>query len=140
MRRQLLLSHIWQPFAHPPRLVGLLTLPMLYPDRAVDELNRAGKLPGIPGVYLGTNINNRDLDDLLFEPIWARIEEMDLPVFLHPIQTVGGERLRPFYLSKCGGRRAVEKDAGFPLFPQPRRLLDGFQAVWGKIIVVDESK
>jgi aminocarboxymuconate-semialdehyde decarboxylase len=89
--------------AYPTRLVGLLTLPMLYPDRAIEELNRAGKLPGIRGVYLGTNINNHDLDDPLFEPIWARIEEMDLPVFLHPIQTVGGERLRPFYLDNLLG-------------------------------------
>jgi aminocarboxymuconate-semialdehyde decarboxylase len=85
--------------AYRTRLVGLLTLPMLYPDRAVEELNRASKLPGIRGVYMGTNINNRDLDDSLFEPIWTRIEELNLPVFLHPLQTVGGERLSPFYLA-----------------------------------------
>jgi len=30
---------------YPTRLVGLLTLPMLFPDRAIDELNRASKLP-----------------------------------------------------------------------------------------------
>jgi len=89
--------------AYPTRLVGLLTLPMLYPDRAIEELNRAGKLPGIRGVYMGTNIDNHDLDDPLFEPIWSRIEEMDLPVFLHPMQTVGGERLRPFYLENLLG-------------------------------------
>ena len=56
---------------YPTRLVGLLTLPMLFPDRAVDELNRASKLPGVRGVYMGTNINHRDLDDPLFEPIFA---------------------------------------------------------------------
>src|SRR6202171_6537002 len=54
---------------YPTRLVGLLTLPMLFPERAIDELNRASKLPGIRGVYMGTNINHRDLDDPLFEPI-----------------------------------------------------------------------
>jgi aminocarboxymuconate-semialdehyde decarboxylase len=42
---------------YPTRLFGLLTLPMLFPDRAIDELNRATKLPGIKGVYMGTNIN-----------------------------------------------------------------------------------
>ena len=89
--------------AYPTRFVGLLTLPMLYPDRALEELNRAGKLPGIRGVYMGTNINNHDLDDPLFDPIWTRIEELDLPVFLHPIQTVGGERLRPFLLENLLG-------------------------------------
>lgn len=89
--------------AYPTRLVGLLTLPMLYPDRAIEEINRAAKLPGIRGVYMGTNINNRDLDDPLFEPIWSRIEDLDLPVFLHPLQTLGGERLRPFYLENLLG-------------------------------------
>lgn len=89
--------------AYPNRLMGLLTLPMLYPDRAIDELNRAAKLPGMRGIYMGTNINDRDLDDPLFSPIWAGIEQLGLPVFLHPIQTLGGERLRPFYLENFIG-------------------------------------
>ena len=89
--------------AYPNRLVALLTLPMLYPDRAQDELNRVSKLPGVKGVYLGTNIDNRDLDDPLFEPVFARIEALGLPVFLHPLTTVGGNRLQPFYLSNLLG-------------------------------------
>jgi len=89
--------------AYPTRLVGFCTLPMLYPDVAIEELNRASKLPGIRGVYVGTNINGKDLSDPLFEPIWTRIEELDLPVFLHPIQPIGGERLRKFYLSNMLG-------------------------------------
>ena len=89
--------------AYPTRLVGLLTLPMLYPDRALDELNRASKLPGIRGVYLGTNIENHDLSDPLFEPVFARIEEVGLPIFLHPIQTVGGKRMQSFYLGNLLG-------------------------------------
>jgi aminocarboxymuconate-semialdehyde decarboxylase len=89
--------------AYPTRLVGFCTLPMLYPDLAIEELNRASKLPGIRGVYAGTNVNNKDLSDPLFEPIWTRIEELDLPIFLHPLQTVGGDRLRKFYLSNFIG-------------------------------------
>lgn len=84
---------------YPSRLFGLLTLPMLFPDRAVDELNRASQLPGLKGVYMGTNINHRDLDDPLFEPIFARIEALDLPIFLHPLQVVGGARTAPFSLA-----------------------------------------
>jgi aminocarboxymuconate-semialdehyde decarboxylase len=89
--------------SYPTRLVGLLTLPMLYPDRAIEELNRAAKLPGMRGVYLGTNINGHDLDAAQFEPVWARIEELGLPVFLHPLQTVGGERLHSYYLENLLG-------------------------------------
>ena len=84
---------------YPTRLFGLMMLPMLHPDRAVDELNRASKLPGMRGVYMGTNIDHRDLDDPLFEPILARIEALDLPIFLHPLQVVGGQRTAPFSLA-----------------------------------------
>lgn len=83
--------------AYPDRFVVLATLPMLDPDLAVDELNRVSKLPGVRGVYMGTYIDGRDLDDPLFEPIFARIEALDLPVFLHPLMpAVGGKRLLPF--------------------------------------------
>jgi aminocarboxymuconate-semialdehyde decarboxylase len=86
--------------ANPDRFVVLATLPMLDPDRAVDELNRASKLPGVRGVYMGTNIEGRDLDDPLFEPIFARIEALALPVFLHPLAAdLGGKRLQPYSLT-----------------------------------------
>jgi aminocarboxymuconate-semialdehyde decarboxylase len=103
------LSRTWNDAAseahkmYPTRLVALMILPMIDPDRAIDELNRATKLPGMRGVYMGTNINNRDLDDPLFEPIFAKIEQLSLPVFLHPLQTVGGERTKPWYLSNLLG-------------------------------------
>jgi aminocarboxymuconate-semialdehyde decarboxylase len=89
--------------AYPTRLVSFLTLPMLYPDRALDELNRACKLPGMRGVYLGTNISGHDLDDPLFEPILTRIEALELPIFLHPVETANSDRLKPFFLSNLIG-------------------------------------
>ncbi|OXC76056.1 amidohydrolase family protein [Caballeronia sordidicola] len=88
---------------YPSRFVVLATLPMLNPHDAIDELERSAELPGVRGVYMGTNINNRDLDDPLFEPVFARIEQLGLPVFLHPQQTVGGARLNDFYLSNLLG-------------------------------------
>jgi aminocarboxymuconate-semialdehyde decarboxylase len=46
---------------------------------------------------MGTNIDGRDLDDPMFEPIFTRIEALDLPVFLHPLApAVGGKRLQPY--------------------------------------------
>src|SRR5579872_2166582 len=87
--------------AYPDRFVVLATLPMLDPDHAIDELNRVSKLPGVRGVYMGTNIDNHDLDDPLFEPIFSRIEALDLPVFLHPLAPiVGGNRLQPYFLNR----------------------------------------
>ena len=85
---------------NPDRFVVLATLPMLDPDRAVDEVDRASKLPGVRGIYMGTNIEGRDLDDPLFEPIFARIDARGLPVFLHPLYSnLGGKRLVPYSLT-----------------------------------------
>jgi aminocarboxymuconate-semialdehyde decarboxylase len=89
--------------AHPDRILAFMTLPMLDRDRALDELRRAAKLPGMCGVYLGTNIDNHDLDDPLFAPIFAEIEKLDLPVFLHPIQPTGGKRLNFFQMHNALG-------------------------------------
>jgi aminocarboxymuconate-semialdehyde decarboxylase len=90
--------------ADPQRFVGLATVPMGDPDRAVDELDRAAGLPGIRGVYLGTNIEDRDLDDPRFTPVFARIEALGLPVFLHPLKTLDrSDRMKPFYLANLIG-------------------------------------
>jgi aminocarboxymuconate-semialdehyde decarboxylase len=85
--------------AYPNRLLVLATLPMLDKDRAIDELNRVSQQPGVRGIYMGTNINGNDLDDPMFAPILARIEALDLPIFLHPLQTIGGKRLAGYHLA-----------------------------------------
>jgi aminocarboxymuconate-semialdehyde decarboxylase len=89
--------------AHPDRFVVLATLPMLDRDRAIDELNRVAQQPGVRGVYMGTNINGNDLDDAMFAPILARIEALDLPIFLHPLQTIGGKRVANYHLGNLLG-------------------------------------
>jgi aminocarboxymuconate-semialdehyde decarboxylase len=88
---------------YPDRFVGLIALPMLDTDRALAELERAAALPGMRGVYLGTNIEDRDLSDPLFTEVFARIEALGLPIFLHPLKVVGGKRLQPFHLGNLLG-------------------------------------
>ncbi len=89
--------------AHPDRFVGLATLPLQAPEAAVLELDRAAALPGIRGVYLGTNVNGRDLDDPALAPVFERIAAHGLPVFLHPVSVLGGTRLGPYYLHNLLG-------------------------------------
>ena len=89
--------------AHPDRFVGCATLPMQEPPRALAELDRAAKLPGIRGVYVGTNVGGRDLSDAAFFPVFERCQALGLPVLLHPLSVVGHERLRPFYLNNLLG-------------------------------------
>lgn len=89
--------------AHPDRFVGCATLPMQEPAAALAELERAARLPGVRAVYLGTNVNGRELSDPAFAPIFERCQEYELPVLLHPINVVGAARLQPFYLHNLLG-------------------------------------
>ena len=89
--------------AHPDRFVGCATLPFQDTARALAELERAAKLPGIRGVYMGTNVNGRDLSDPDFFPVFERMTALGLPLLLHPLTVVGAARLKPFYLSNLLG-------------------------------------
>lgn len=82
---------------HPQRLFGFATLPMQNPNLALQELERAAKLPGIRGVYMATVVRDRDLSDRSFWPVYARCEALGLPIFLHPMM-VNNERMKQYYL------------------------------------------
>jgi len=56
-------------------------------DGSVAEARRAVKDLGARGVLVYTNIAGRPLDDPEFEPIFAAMAELDLPIWLHPIGT-----------------------------------------------------
>ncbi len=88
---------------HPKRLMGFMTLPMMDEQLALAELERARRLPGIVGVYAGTNIAGLDLSEARFLPIWKAVEAAGLPLFLHPTQTLPTPRFGKFYLNNLIG-------------------------------------
>src|SRR5688572_7027411 len=87
---------------HPDRLFGFACLPMQNTKLALEELERAAKLPGIRGFYAATVVRDRDLSDPSFFPLYARMEALGLPLFLHPMM-VNNERMKQFYIvNTCG--------------------------------------
>src|SRR5258708_4878603 len=88
---------------HPKRLFGLAMVPMQAPELAVKELERAAKLPGIKGMYLATNVNGEELDEKKFWDVYAKCEELGWTIFLHPVDTIGQDRTKKYYLKNlCG--------------------------------------
>lgn len=88
---------------HAKRLIGLATLPMHEPALAAKEVERAAKLPGIRGFYVATQIGGKDLSDNAFLPVYERIDASGLPLFLHPVEVIGHERLGAYYLTNLLG-------------------------------------
>jgi uncharacterized protein len=70
--------------AHPDRLAGFAHLPMRSPQAAADELERSVRDLRFCGVLINGLTEGRFLDDARFEPILARAEALDVPVYLHP--------------------------------------------------------
>jgi len=88
--------------AHPDRLIGFAVLPMQNPTLALEELERAAKLPGVRGIYMATAVRDRELSDRSFFPLYERMADLGLPLFLHPMM-INNERLRQYYLiNLCG--------------------------------------
>ena len=88
---------------HPQRLVGLAMLPMQDPAAAMKELERAAKLPGMKGLYLATNVNGVELDEKQFWDVYGKCEELGWTIFLHPVDTIGLDRTKKYYLKNlCG--------------------------------------
>jgi len=88
---------------HPDRFYGLAMVPMQAPELALKELERAAKLPGMRGMYLATNVNNEELDEKKFWDVYAKCEELGWSIFLHPVDTLGQDRTKKFYLKNlCG--------------------------------------
>jgi uncharacterized protein len=69
---------------HPTRYRGFAHLPMLAPDAAADELERTATDLNFHGALVNGATDGRFLDDPAFEPILARAEKLDLPIYLHP--------------------------------------------------------
>jgi predicted TIM-barrel fold metal-dependent hydrolase len=70
--------------SHKDRLAAFAALPTAVPDAAADELERATKELGFKGAMLHGLANGTFLDDKRFWPIFARAEQLDVPIYLHP--------------------------------------------------------
>jgi aminocarboxymuconate-semialdehyde decarboxylase len=68
---------------HPKRFMGLGTLPMQDPDRAVAEMERGLRQVGLRGFMIDDHVNGLTYDHELFAPFWAAAEALDAFIFVH---------------------------------------------------------
>lgn len=80
------------------RFVGAAMVPMQDPAAAAAELRHAVKSLGLAAVQIGTNIHDRGLDEPEFDVFWAAVEEVGVPVIVHPAELGGADRLRRYFM------------------------------------------
>ncbi len=70
--------------AHPDRFAAFAHLPMTAPQAAADELERTVEKYEFRGALINGLTDEKFLDDPFFDPILARAEKLDVPIYLHP--------------------------------------------------------
>jgi aminocarboxymuconate-semialdehyde decarboxylase len=90
--------------ANPKRFVAIANLPMQSPEDAARELERAVRDLGLRGTEICSQIAGQNLDEPKFAPVWAKAQELDVPIFIHPAGVPGlQERLGKYYLTNLIG-------------------------------------
>ena len=89
----------------PERFVALGTVPLQHADLAVAELTRCVKELGLRGVEINPSVNGKDLTDprLGLEKFFAKVQELDVVIFMHPIGFTQGGRLVDHYFNNVIG-------------------------------------
>ncbi|MDS9471403.1 amidohydrolase family protein [Sporosarcina pasteurii] len=77
----------------PERFIGLGTVPLQDVELAILEMDRAIHELGLKGLQIGSNVNGLNLDDPSLESFFAAAEKWNIPLFVHPWATLGGERM-----------------------------------------------
>lgn len=87
----------------PERFAALGTVPLADGDAAVDELRRAVRELGLPGVQILTNVVGEELSSPRFEVFWREAEALGALVLIHPNGFTDGGRMSDYYLSNVLG-------------------------------------
>lgn len=96
---------------YPNRFVGIGSIPMQDSSIAVKELERCVKDLGMPGIQIGTNINDINLSEPQFFPIWEAAERLNACVFVHPWNMMGQNSMKKYWLPWLVGMPAESSRA-----------------------------
>ncbi len=88
---------------HPGRFAGFAVLPLQSIDESLIELERAIKRLKMRGVVFFSNVEGRFLDEACFWPVYEKIAELDVPVFIHPTHPVNDKGMEDYGLVSTVG-------------------------------------
>jgi aminocarboxymuconate-semialdehyde decarboxylase len=68
----------------PDRLIAFATVALQYPELAAEQLEVAMKQQGLRGAAICGNVEGVELSNPKFDPFWAKAEELQALLFMHP--------------------------------------------------------
>jgi len=72
---------------HPKRLSAFASLPMQFPDLAVQMLDDAVRKHGLKGAAIGGSVAGDDFSNPIYHPVLAKAQELGVMLFIHPQST-----------------------------------------------------
>jgi aminocarboxymuconate-semialdehyde decarboxylase len=83
---------------HPDKFIGLGTVPLQDIDMAIKEMERCVKELKMPGIEIGSNINQLNLSDKKFDPFWEAAQDLNCSIFIHPWEMMGENEMMKYWL------------------------------------------
>lgn len=99
---------------YPKNYIGLATIPMQDTEAAILELERA-KAIGHVGIQIGSNINDENLSEEKFFPIFEACARLGMAVMIHPWQMMGFDSMKKYWLPWLVGMPAETSRAACSL-------------------------
>lgn len=92
----------------PQHFAGMGTLPMRFPSRAIEAAVHGVEQLGLRGFQIDTRVENLELSDAAFDPLYARLAKLRVPLFVHPLGFSQGQRLGDFFMVNSIGQPIEE--------------------------------
>jgi len=97
----------------PDRFVAFASVALQFPDLAAQQLTDGVKKYGLKGAGIGGSVAGMELSDAKLNPFWAKVEELGVPVFIHPQGDAG---TAPALLKdRLKGNGRIDNAIGYPL-------------------------
>jgi len=84
---------------YPKQFQGLAMLPLVDTKLALKELDRAILDLGLKGMVMLTNVAGKMLDSEFLHPVYARAQELGVPIFIHPTTPLGAAVMQEWRLA-----------------------------------------
>jgi len=83
---------------YPNRFYAYATLPYQDIDEAMKELDRAYRELGVKGIVMFSNIDGKPITSPEFYPIYAKAEQYELPILIHPAPPMTADLMKKLKL------------------------------------------
>jgi aminocarboxymuconate-semialdehyde decarboxylase len=93
--------------AYPDRYIGIGAVPLQDQGRTVREMEYLSSI-GLKGVTIPSHIRAKDIGIKKFRKFWAKAEELDMPIYIHPRGFTHDERLHEYFLWNSIGQPLEE--------------------------------